>query len=434
MLDKYYSSIEINDMPSRGYTLIMSNEESPLAKYINGSINEYMDVVIANCKGKITDSEKYALDILNNEDINIEQRITYISYLHTIIPRLFEVDNRDLWISLLEHHEALEYNAENIIHYFIELCSHEFDEALVKFINAKGIAMVMDNCFVDDEQKMGFFKAVVKSCNLDDAIYESYLLQSNHRYKEFRIENLSTEKLSILDKLNKIGMTAISLNTIRKYYARYLYSFICNHLEEYIIIVSDSNAFILNEMIKLLNKDIAIKHKIELIQLTFDSVSIKGRNYPDELSAYILENNYDEDDFAHLIKEYEILGEKTKIVMLDKVTQQGIWQIEWNDAPRMLITDVLSLESITLDNRQDIFKEIASTATEDELKKWLPTIGLGAFLSIYEKSKRPSFDDTEINKFTLEVFKKHKVIVDYMLDENINKYRISRTKPFQLPD
>ena len=435
MLDKYYSSIEINDISSRGYTLIMSNVESSLAKYINGSINEYMDVVIENCKGKITDSEKYALDILNNEDIDIEQRITYISYLQTIIPRLFEVDNRNLWISLLEHHKALEYNAENVIHYFIELCSHGFDETLVKFINAKGAAMVMDNCFADDdEQKMNFFKAVIESCNLDDAIYESYLLQSNHRYKEFRIENLSTEKISILDKLNKIGMTAISLNTIREHYASYLYSFICNHLEEYIIIISDSNAFILNEMVKLLNEDITIKHKIELLQTTFDPVSLKDKKYPDELSAYVLENNYDEDDFEYLTRKYEVLGEKTKIVMLNKVTQQGIWQIEWNDAPRMLITDILSLESITLDDRQDIFKEIASTATNDELKKWLPTIGLGAFLPIYEKSKRPSFDDIEINKFTLEVFKKRETIVDYMLDENTNKYRISRTKPFQLPD
>lgn len=441
MLHEYYSSIELDNISSSGYTIIMSDEESYLAKYINDHINDYLSVILNNCDSVITDSEKNALIIVNNEKIEKEKRITYISYLHTVIVDLRKIESLDLWEELIKNHKALEYTAENIVSYFVDY-SGMFDVSLINFINAKGTSIVLDGAFSDEEQKINFFNTAVSATALNNAIYKGYISQFNFCYNEFTNECLSIEKISILDNLKKIGMTSKSLITMRNHYTKYLYTFICNHIEDYIGVVSakaddtEEEIFNFDEMLLLLDMELSVEHKIALLQLTQKPVSIESRKcHDDKLYAYIINKNYETGDFEYLVCNYETFKLQTKEAILSRAIQ-GIELLKEYlfKTSRLLITDVLSSKEATLDEKHEIFKVIALKASENEVRKWLNMIDLAVLLDVYDKGKRPKFENTDINAAILEILKQRGDITDYILDENSGKYKIKRSGAFALLD
>ena len=139
MIQEYYATYSPGNLETRGYTIVMSEKESPLAKYINANINDYVCEILKNCGEEISDDPEYALAIINNTDIDAAHRIQYISYLTISITSIEDVEDTNLWIALIKNKNALEYSAENIVAYF--LGEGGIDETLIDFINMNGKAV-----------------------------------------------------------------------------------------------------------------------------------------------------------------------------------------------------------------------------------------------------------------------------------------------------
>jgi len=292
---KYFYLEKFDYATSNSYRAIMSDENSPLAKYVNENINDYIDVILETCNGIINDLEKYSLAIINNTEILAEKRVTYISYLNTAISDVIKVDDKNLWEELLKNHKAIECTANNILAYFAIFGGEKLYQILINFINAKGANIIFDNAFADDQQKEDFFHAVVLATELDNSIYEEYLSQFNLAYEEFEVDNLPIKKLAILDKLNKIGMTIKSLDNIRNKYPEYLYIFICNHINDYL------------EMLSEIDKDIFAK------------------------------------DFEYLISNYDKFEQQTRAVIFGTASEKlNLLKTLLHKYSRLLITEILS--------------------------------------------------------------------------------------------
>lgn len=435
MLREYYSTTELSNIATNGYTIIMSDKESPLAKYINTNIDVYTDVMLENCNENITDSQECAISIINNAGIEKEKRNTYISYLNTTISELLDIKDTDFWSGLLSNGNALEYSATNIVVYFSGRCKQGFDDALIKFINSKGTIITFKDVFKNDDEKKAFFGAVVKAVSLTNVVYKGYVEQFALYYKNFEIEDLPIDKLSILDELGKIVMTAESLQFIREHYSDYLYTFITNHITGYVDVISETSFFVFAEVLVLLDKKIDDAQKVKLLQYTQERISVQGKKYSDDVSAYILKNNYDESDFEYLVSKYETFGKQARAAILElSVHHIDRLQTVLDTVSNLLISDVLTLERVALKTKQDIFKVLAPNASDNEIKQWLGKVGLDDFLRLYEERTRPKFENTEINVAVLEIFKNRHLIVDYELDKNSSKYQISRRKTFALSE
>ena len=80
----------------KNYTLMTSHPDSALTQYINWNINEYIDVVIDMCDGEVYDDENIVLDLLNNDDLTLEHKQSYISVLETIITNINDIEDTTL--------------------------------------------------------------------------------------------------------------------------------------------------------------------------------------------------------------------------------------------------------------------------------------------------------------------------------------------------
>ena len=427
MLRAFYVDTDIDTLQSANYSAIMAETNSPLSQYINTNIDQYMGAMLAKCGETITDTPDNVLLLLNNSDINIEKKITYISYLETTITSLFDVEDGELWGGLLENPIAIDYSAANVVAYFSMRCDEIYDDALVQYINGKGTGVSFANCFENDDKRNTFFNATIKTVSLSNDIYKSYLEQFKLYYTAFSIDSLPLNKLEILDELGKIKMSAESLVFMRENYAKYLYTFIVRHISEYIEVVSKLDTFLRDEMIRLLNEDISDDEKISLLKFEKDAISIKGESYSDIVTAHILQNNFNADDSNELLIAYSSFGNQTKPLVLIKATNNIANVLSVLDTvDRQLLSDLLISSVVTLQSKQAILKTLATNATDSEIKQWLPFVESSDFLALYDKNKRPRFENTDWNKSLLEIFKYRKLIKDYELSEHFGKFTTTR--------
>lgn len=435
MIKAFYSTPNLSALQTANYSVIMANAESPLSKYINANIDDYMTVFLAECGNVITDIPKNVILLLNNDTIEKSKKLLYITYLKSTIVEILDVNDKDLWSELLRNPTIVEYTAKNIVAYFVEKCNNTFDDVLLNYVNNNNASVTLADCFEDDDQKNNFFTATVKAISLNNDIYKKIIEQFNLHYNNFSIDGLSQEKLMILDELNKIKLSADSLTFMREHYINYLYTFIVGHIAEYTQIITDLTVFVFEEALELLNTEIKDSDKIAILKLDTRPISIKDKKYSDAVTVHILQNNYYANDFNHLLESYSSFEKQTQMEIVERAINniKNVLLI-LNNIDRQLLLTLFASDKVIEENKQNMFRILSPTASGSDIQSWLSSIGSKEFLVLYEERKRPKIENTEWNKSLLDIFKERKLIKDYELDEQNQKYSIIRWRKGQSKD
>lgn len=86
-----------SDIIHKNYTVIQSQEDYLLKKYILDNMPIYIEIILNNCDGCISDDESSAISLLNSDKIDIDKKKGYVKFLSTIINNITEVLNTELW-------------------------------------------------------------------------------------------------------------------------------------------------------------------------------------------------------------------------------------------------------------------------------------------------------------------------------------------------
>lgn len=70
-----YGENNLYNIEHRNYTIIQTEPKSPLALYVATDMNTYVNEILKNCGGVIEDSEKYAIELINNSSVSDEGRV-----------------------------------------------------------------------------------------------------------------------------------------------------------------------------------------------------------------------------------------------------------------------------------------------------------------------------------------------------------------------
>ena len=89
---KHENMVENNsDIIHKNYTVIQSQEDYPLKIYISDNMPLYIEIVLNNCDGYISDDESCAISLLNSDKIDIDKKKCYAKCLSTIINNITAV-------------------------------------------------------------------------------------------------------------------------------------------------------------------------------------------------------------------------------------------------------------------------------------------------------------------------------------------------------
>jgi len=169
-------------------------------------------------------------------------------------------------------------------------------------------------------------------------------------------------------------------------------------------------------------------------------ITLRNKKYGAKLTSFILNHNYSEEDFEHLVINYYGYPKTVREIIFGKIvekinhdTTSGI--IEELDfdvfkkAEAGLVRDLISLTlKINLLNRLKIFKSVAKKATLEEMREWLPLVQLDVFLDVYDAKKNPQPYATKTNEDILKILKDRGDIKDFKLKKDGKRFTITRRK------
>ena len=270
---KILNVTNVDDIIHKNYSLMTSHPDSALTQYINQNINEYINVVIEMCNGKIYDDENVVIDLLNNDDLTLERKLSYITVLETIITNISKIDDNILWTPLLNT-DKVQYSESNLMDCFNTL---NLTGTVISYINRYNIDLDFSKSEYDDSKEKLFEN--ITTCNdIEDSKYKQILLSLGFIYNNFHFAEISEDKITILIDTNIIHMTENNLKFVRLNYHEQLYHFIRANIEEYIEIMT-CNLLEQEELLEILDWDISDEQKIKLLELTDSEISIINKNY-----------------------------------------------------------------------------------------------------------------------------------------------------------
>ncbi len=426
LIQKVILGVKSNeDINSKNYTILLSNNDSKITNYVNQNINEYLETVLQMSKGNILDNEYAVLSLLNNPNLLLEHKESYISALRTVITSIKKVEDGSLWTSLLDA-DIVEYSECNIMDCFEVL---KLSESVVSYINRFDKNLDFSKTEYDEGMKESLFDSVIVSYDINNSKYKQILMSLKFEYDNFDIEGISNDKIIILIDADIIRMTTENLTFIRENYIDQKFHFIHRNIEKYIDIMHDT-LFSKEELLEIITWDISDELKIQLLRFTDDEISIIGKTYSSAICLYILENNFEDTDLPELCSSFDQWDESIQAKIFDlAVNNIEIIINNPNHVSERLKNSLLYSDRVTRDEKIEFFIAIMPELCSDRLKEILTLLNLTDYLKIFDTRSRPRFKINVENEKLLTAFKENNLIDNYQRNPNKEGYyKISRLK------
>lgn len=413
------------DILHKNYTLLCSRPDSATTQYINQNINTYFDIILKMSDGMICDDEKVAITILNNSDLTIEHKHSYISALRTTIISIKEITDDSLW-SLLLDADIVEYSESNIMDCFNAV---KLNESVIAYINRCNIDLDFSKVEYDENTKDKLFGRVIVCESIENSKYEQILVSLDFYYDDFDITEISDDKIAILIGNNIIRMTSKNLEFLRENYPDQNYNFIFKNIEQYVDIMND-DLFSQDELLEILTWNISDELKIKLLEFSNDEISVVGRDYSSAICLYILKNNLMESDLMVLFSSFENWVDSIQIKIFDYAVQYIESVIDNpKSVSEKLKNDLIRSDRLSRDLKVDLLISMMPDLDESLIKEILTLLDLTDYLKIFDTRSRPKFEINDENEKLLTAFKENKLIASYENSEKEGYYKIIRNKP-----
>lgn len=417
------------DIAHKNYTILHSHPESAITQYINENINKYFDVVLEMSRKEIRDDENVAIAVLNNQEITVERKYSYISALQTKITNIQDITDNSLWIPLLDA-DIVEYSEHNIMECFNVL---SLTESVISYINRYDIELDFSKLEDEESIKEKLFDAIIICNDIKNSKYEQILVSLRYYYDNFDLLNISSDKLIILINTNIIKMTENNLNFLRENYPDQKFHFIRRNLEEYVDIMS-KDLFLQEELLEILTWDISDEMKIKLLEFSHDAISVIGKNYSTDVCLHILNNNFIDSDLIPLFLSYDQWEASTQERILEYAIKEVKKIIETpGDASEKLKDNLLHTDKLNRDMKIELLVAMMPTLGKECIKEYLGLLDLREYNKIFDFRSRPKFEISEENEKLLTAFKQMGIIKNF--EESLDRegyYKIVKSKPQNL--
>lgn len=418
-------NLEREKTEGRELSAAFSDINQPLCKYINDHITDVMDDVVLKYD-EICDDQETVTDIINGI-VPEDEKEEYISKITIRYTDLSTLDENQ-WKKIIIYNKA-EHNAEVILTYYNKF---KLTSELIIFINSSVQNIDYQNIPEDLKAVVrDFWMDSIKCNTLDDDKYAEIVSAIGEEISAFNIHGLNGNKVAFLIEENIIDMNVSNLTFIRRNYKSLVQAFVDNNVSGYLDIAK-GNMFIVEEAIDLLDdENIAVESRKELISRCSSVISLKDKKYDDSLVIDILSQKLDTNDLPYLFEHYDDYSEVVKTELYKLVTsnihlvKKNIVKIAENED---LIEKIFTDTGVTINDKSVILDSLITSGISINIKTLLKNMGMNCLVKIVSggKDKLPQIQNSVEHKIILNVFKKHKMIKDFSVDEESNMIKVTR--------
>lgn len=217
------------EFDNSNYFAIKTSKADQLIQYVEENIDDYIENVYLKVSTNVNEKEEYLIALLNNENIEIDNKESVILQIETKITRLSTIEDSRLYSILLENNKLFpswenllfDYNNQIIEEGEEEKTESEISESSIGFINliqnAEELSKVKIPKEVNSTNVYGkFWKKLLQKDEIEDQSYDLITKSSPWWYSDLNFEELSDNKIKSLINNNCINPTIESFNSLKE--------------------------------------------------------------------------------------------------------------------------------------------------------------------------------------------------------------------------
>lgn len=432
VLREVYGVAENAKIRHKSYSLITSDREAALYKYVKKEIGQYVASMLEYCNRHITDEEPSAVEFLNHPGISIEQKRQYIDYLHTKITSLPDIREHTLWTAIL-HAQIILFSEYNLVEYWAEF--KVLDNALVGYINGfvRPIDMKTAIQGYEDSTLSKFFQQIVERKEINNEQYIQILASMNRQYeyaKGFSVTGVPDDKMLLLIENRIIHMGVETLESIRKNYPNVRFQFIKENLDKYVEIMTAQLA-VHEEILEILSWEVDDEAKLALLKFVKKPISVVDKGYSTPITLYILQNRLDTGDLQNLYMTYP----QQDLDIQSFVFKSVLSELDSIVNGKIRVADPLKIELLGSDDvaegdKLKLLLSMLPNISKDFCRECFVRMGLNEFAKIFVAHSKPKIAKTSQNEQILKALQLREWVYDYPdypYDDNF--YTVRRNVP-----
>ncbi|MBD3583598.1 YobI family P-loop NTPase [Flavobacterium selenitireducens] len=217
------------EFDNSNYFAIRTSKADQLIQYVEANIDDYIENVYLKISTNVNEKEEYLIALLNNENIEIDNKKSVISQIETKIAKLSTIEDSGLYPILLENNKLLpswenllfDYNNQIIEEGDEEKTESEISESSIEFINliqnAEELSKVKIPKEVNSTNVYGkFWKKLLQKDEIEDQSYDLITKSSPWWYSDLSFEEISDNKIKSLINSNCVNPTVESFNSLKE--------------------------------------------------------------------------------------------------------------------------------------------------------------------------------------------------------------------------
>ena len=418
MLKCFDNEIKISTL----FTMVFKDyNQSPLLKYIKDNLEKGLESYLDIFTGIIEDDEETVCSILNSSSINNDLKMHYLKQSNVKIDNIEEIDGELLRKELLKM-QKITYSSKNII-----CCYKDFklSKELIAFINSDHAEL--DYKILNETSIINSLAIdCLKSDDIDNDKCKQIIVNCLVPLSQFNIQTIHDDKLDIAIRNHVILMNPSNINFIRNYYKDHLEIFISENIDDY----CEKNLLqgkIPGELnIVLSSEHIDENHKIKLLKMIREAISLNGICISDNVKIEIINNHLSMDDVQYLITNYPSENIGVKEAIIKRLCILSRWELY--DLGFDILYDVLSYKDLDFTKKLRIFSDNISKLDGEEIKDCLICLNekkMADKLFVSQSYKVPC---STKNKEIVRVLENYKIIESPTVSEDGSYYKNLKLK------
>lgn len=225
---KKYGEFNQVEFDNSNFSLIRNSKANQLIQNIEKNINKYIEDIYLKISSNINEKEEFLIDILNNKDLKIDNKILIISQVETKIIKLSKVKDSILYPVLLEKNKLVP-SWENLLYVYNNQNSEEEEEGEEDVLTENEISVstmnfisILENAEELSKVKIpketdtykDFWKKLIQSDEITEESFDLITKSSPWWYSDLAFENLSENKIKSLINntcVNPVAKSFVSL-------------------------------------------------------------------------------------------------------------------------------------------------------------------------------------------------------------------------------
>lgn len=357
------------------YTAILKSECPYLIECIESNIELYIDDIYLEIETNVNEEENSYLKLLNNKEISLDDKIILIQKINTKITTLSNVKDTTFYPTLFSENKVIPKWENLLLYYNID---KEITDQIIIFLNnidnANELSKVRIPTKVNENNIYAtFWKELIQREDINNECYDIILRSTPWCYSDLDINNLSEEKVVSLIKHDAIFSTKDGYLLIKGY--------------------SDDLIISLIEQSKI--DYIGIADQIEWDRNDINLI-LKSDKITNSEKKIFLDNCTDE----------TIVANKDNLNLINQIMLDDLNFVVNNSLIRIMILERRN----PITNRIRLFNKYSSLVTS--LDDFIDSLS-GNYLEISNKSKRAILDDTQHNRWFLDILISRNYIASY---------------------